>query len=106
MGGTAGQVVIFELGESAVERPLQVIKSDLVTEKEGFAWKGHSALDARAGDVKLPAGFQPRCVLQVRYVTSDKRLAKKYVRARVRAFCGMKPRKFLATSFPMISTCG
>ena len=66
MGGTAGQVVIFELGESAVERPLQVIKSDLVTEKEGFAWKGHSALDARAGEVKLPAGFQPRCVLQVR----------------------------------------
>lgn len=65
VGGTAGQVVVFELGEAASERPLQVIKSDLVTEKEGFAWKGHSALDARAGDVKMPPGFQPRCVLQV-----------------------------------------
>ena len=65
VGGTAGQVVVFELSEAAAERPLQVVRSDLVTEKEGFAWKGHSALDTRAGDVKMPPGFQPRTVLQV-----------------------------------------
>jgi lethal(2) giant larvae protein len=65
VGGTAGQVIVLELSEAAAEKPVLHVKSDLVTEKEGFAWKGHSALDVRAGDLKMAAGYQPRCVLQV-----------------------------------------
>jgi lethal(2) giant larvae protein len=65
IGGTAGQVVVCELAEHAKEKALTVLKSDLVTEKEGFAWKGHSSLTVRSNALKLEAGYQPSCVLQV-----------------------------------------
>jgi lethal(2) giant larvae protein len=37
----------------------------VVTEKEGFMWKGHKALELRAGPIKQEAGFQPVLVLQI-----------------------------------------
>ena len=36
-----------------------------VTEKEGFIWKGHSALTVRSTELKMTSGFQPSCVLQI-----------------------------------------
>ena len=64
VGGTAGQVVvasIMDQGESATV----VCKAETVTEKEGFVWKGHKALDTKSGSIKQPAGFQPKVVLQI-----------------------------------------
>lgn len=66
IGGTAGQVVICDLKDEANDKAvLQVVKADLVTEKEGFTWKGHSALTVRSNELKLTPGFQPRFVVQV-----------------------------------------
>merc|ERR1719394_2280760 len=66
IGGTAGQVIICDLvGEAKEDADVPVIKSDLVTEKEGFTWKGHQALLARPGPFKMPQGFQPRAFVQI-----------------------------------------
>jgi len=66
IGGTAGQVIICDLASEAGEdADVPVIKSDLVTEKEGFTWKGHQALLARPGPFKMPVGFQPRAFVQI-----------------------------------------
>ena len=67
VGGTAGQVVTFELnmeGEPK-EESVGAIPCTLVTEKDGFTWKGHTALAVKSNDVKIPLGFQPSSILQV-----------------------------------------
>merc|ERR1712223_1426124 len=64
--GTAGQVIICDLvSEAGEDADAPVIKSDLVTEKEGFTWKGHQALVVRPGPFKMPTGFQPRAFVQI-----------------------------------------
>ncbi|XP_059094982.1 lethal(2) giant larvae protein-like isoform X2 [Tigriopus californicus] len=65
VGGTAGQVLVCELQDQAVEAKMLPIKVDLVTEKEGFAWKGHAALTIRTNEIKMEPGYQPSCVIQV-----------------------------------------
>ena len=66
VGGTAGQVLLCDLcDEDSDKKEVDVIKSDLVTEKEGFTWKGHSALVIKAVPVKIAAGFQPNSIMQV-----------------------------------------
>ena len=67
VGGTAGQVVIFDLNMEGdpKEETLNVVKADLVTEKEGFIWKGHTMLTIKNNEVKIPLGFQPSSVLQI-----------------------------------------
>ena len=66
VGGTAGQVVVLEVSAEASDVKLTAIKADLVTEKEGFAWKGHSALSVKPDEVKLEAGhYHPKFVLQM-----------------------------------------
>jgi lethal(2) giant larvae protein len=71
VGGTAGQVVICKLaggttaddGNNAIAK---VCKADIVTEKEGFTWKGHQPLAVRAGTLKHEeGGWQPQVVLQI-----------------------------------------
>ena len=66
VGGTAGQFVVCDLAkEAGDDADVPVIKSDLVTEKEGFVWKGHQPLLIRAGPFKMPLGFQPRAIVQI-----------------------------------------
>ncbi len=66
VGGTAGQVLICDLvDEDNDKKEVDVIKSDLVTEKEGFTWKGHNALVIKAVPVKIAAGFQPSSIMQI-----------------------------------------
>ena len=66
IGGTAGQVLVFDLASEAgtEDQDIPVIKADLVTEKEGFTWKGHQPLVARAGPFKMAQGFQPKIIAQ------------------------------------------
>ncbi len=48
-----------------------MIKTDLVTEKEGFAWKGHSPMEPRGQSESSKAatapsaGFRAHCLLQI-----------------------------------------
>ena len=46
---------------------LTLKKSFQVTEKEGFTWKGHSALTVRSNEIKMASGYQPSCVVQVEF---------------------------------------
>ena len=67
VGGTAGQVVSFDLnveGEPK-EETITATLSTLVTDKDGFTWKGHAALAVKPNDVKIPVGFQPSSILQL-----------------------------------------
>jgi len=64
IGGTAGQVIAATVGDQE-ESATIVCRADTVTEKEGFTWKGHKPLDIKTGAIKQPAGFQPKCVLQI-----------------------------------------
>ena len=93
VGGTAGQIIVCELTASAEDvegenkAAVNCVKTDLVTEKEGFVWKGHSPLQIRTGDVKMDKVrakafndkglllsfslpfqttlFRPKCVVQI-----------------------------------------
>ena len=65
VGGTAGQVLVYEIAEEAAEKTVPFIKADLVTEAEGFTWKGHSTLTPKSGEMNLEAGYQAKCVLQI-----------------------------------------
>ena len=65
IGGTAGQVVILQLERDAREQEVKSLPLNLVSDREGFVWKGHEALQVAVGDVKFAAGFQPVCVVQL-----------------------------------------
>ena len=64
VGGTAGQVVVANMKEQS-EAATVVCRAETVTEKEGFVWKGHKALDIKSGNIKAARGFQPELVLQI-----------------------------------------
>ncbi|XP_032816849.2 lethal(2) giant larvae protein homolog 1 isoform X1 [Petromyzon marinus] len=65
VAGTAGQVLIMELGDEAAVQEIAVVTVDLLKEREGFAWKGHERLVVRPGPRTLPAGYRPGLLLQV-----------------------------------------
>jgi len=64
VGGTAGQVLVCERAVAGEVMPV-VCRAETVTEKEGFTWKGHKALEVRHDSIKCEAGLQPSAILQV-----------------------------------------
>lgn len=65
VGGTAGQMVVFELQDKAAELSVPNVKLNLVDDKDGFVWKGHGALPVKSGKLKFNAGYQPTSLLQI-----------------------------------------
>lgn len=78
VGGTAGQVVVFELatvGERAVAEgghspAVTHLKLNLVDEKDSFVWKGHGPLPVRSAKQLKSSntavgGYQPTTLLQI-----------------------------------------
>lgn len=65
LGGTAGQVIVVQLERDARELEVKSQPLNLVSDREGFIWKGHDALPVADGDVKFAAGFQPVCLMQL-----------------------------------------
>ena len=63
IGGTGGQVLLCSLGDAASD-PFKVCQAEIVTEKEGFAWKGHQPLIVKTS-AKQEVGWQPRTILQI-----------------------------------------
>ena len=45
--------------------PFQAIPMNLVSDCDGFAWKGHSELGLVSGKQNFPPGFQPSMILQI-----------------------------------------
>ena len=59
-------MILFKLSDDAKEdADIPVIKSDLVTENEGFKWKGHQPLVVKADKFKMPQGFKPASILTI-----------------------------------------
>src|SRR5699024_4180160 len=65
VGGAAGQVVLFELDNRAVDGGISRVEMKIIDDKDGFVWKGHGALPVRAASPKAGAGFQLSSLLQI-----------------------------------------
>lgn len=70
VAGTAGHVIIARLEHSTKEQPLKVTTMNLVSDRDGFIWKGHDQLNVKSQLLKedaLPVadGLQVASVLQV-----------------------------------------
>ena len=58
VGGTAGQVMVMQLAEETKNDKMVVCKAEMVTEREGFVWKGHKPLTIKTKAISQPAGLQ------------------------------------------------
>ena len=63
--GTSGHVLVakFETTSSSID--LQPITMNIVSDHDGFVWKGHDKLTLRTNPITQPAGFQIQSLLQV-----------------------------------------
>ncbi|XP_017110995.1 lethal(2) giant larvae protein isoform X1 [Drosophila elegans] len=48
VGGTAGQIVIADFNDAPEKVPLKYCSMNLVSDRDGFVWKGHDQLNVRA----------------------------------------------------------
>ncbi|XP_076275605.1 LLGL domain-containing protein l(2)gl isoform X3 [Rhynchophorus ferrugineus] len=65
VAGTAGQVIIAKFDTEVLDGPLKVTTMNIVSDRDGFVWKGHSQLAPKTGDVHQVRGFQATGVLQL-----------------------------------------
>ncbi|OTF81270.1 lethal(2) giant larvae-like protein, partial [Euroglyphus maynei] len=65
IGGTAGQMIIFEFNEKATEISPNFIEIRIIEEKDSFVWKGHGCLPVRKSNIKFSSGFQPTSFVQI-----------------------------------------
>ncbi|XP_061455140.1 lethal(2) giant larvae protein homolog 1 isoform X1 [Rhineura floridana] len=64
VAGTAGQVLVMELGDEKSEHMINVAVVDLLQDREGFTWKGHDRLSPKNGSLSFAPGFQPSALVQ------------------------------------------
>uniref|UniRef100_A0A6Q2Z5P4 Lethal giant larvae homologue 2 domain-containing protein n=1 Tax=Esox lucius TaxID=8010 RepID=A0A6Q2Z5P4_ESOLU len=64
VAGTAGQVIVLGLSDERSDHMIDVSTVDLLQDLEGFTWKGHDRLEARANPTPFPPGFQPLVLVQ------------------------------------------
>lgn len=65
VAGTAGQVVVLRAEREDRELEVSSTTVNVVSDHDGFVWKGHEALGKREGEVTFPPGFQPIAVMQI-----------------------------------------
>lgn len=65
VSGTAGQTIIAKFDTEVLEGPLKVSSMNIVSDRDGFVWKGHAQLSPKQGTIAQPRGFQANAVLQV-----------------------------------------
>ncbi|CAM1322647.1 LLGL1 (predicted), partial [Pycnogonum litorale] len=65
VAGTAGQVVVFNVNNEEVEKELETVPVNIVEDRDGFHWKGHDAVAAKSGTIKMNPGFQPTVIVQI-----------------------------------------
>lgn len=65
VAGTAGQVVVLRAEREERELEVNSTTVNVVSDRDGFVWKGHEALGKKEGEVTFPAGFQPVAVIQI-----------------------------------------
>ncbi|KAL3273313.1 hypothetical protein HHI36_014764 [Cryptolaemus montrouzieri] len=65
IAGTAGQVLIAKFDTEVLEEPLKVTTMNIVNDRDGFVWKGHSQLTPKSEDIRQNRGFQCTSFLQL-----------------------------------------
>ncbi|XP_074039294.1 LLGL domain-containing protein l(2)gl isoform X1 [Leptinotarsa decemlineata] len=65
VAGTAGQVVIAKFDTEVLDVPLKVSSMNIVSDRDGFVWKGHGQLSPKQGILHQPRGFQATSILQL-----------------------------------------
>ena len=65
IGGTSGQVVILQFEREEREIEIKSVTVNIVSDRDGFVWKGHEALNVKGGNIKFAPGFQTQCVMQL-----------------------------------------
>ncbi|XP_050298869.1 lethal(2) giant larvae protein homolog 1 [Anthonomus grandis grandis] len=65
VAGTAGQVIIAKFDTEVLDGPLKVVSMNIVSDRDGFVWKGHSQLAPRTGNIHQVRGFQATTLLQL-----------------------------------------
>lgn len=49
VAGTAGQLVVAKFDTEVLDGPVKVTTMNIVNDRDGFAWKGHSQLSTKQG---------------------------------------------------------
>jgi len=65
VAGTAGQVVVLRAEREEREIEVSSTTVNVVSDHDGFVWKGHEALGKKEGETTFAAGFQPVAVVQI-----------------------------------------
>ncbi|XP_072398272.1 lethal(2) giant larvae protein [Diabrotica undecimpunctata] len=65
VSGTAGQTVVAKFDTEVLEGPLKVSSMNIVSDRDGFVWKGHGQLTPKQGSISQSRGFQATAILQV-----------------------------------------
>ncbi|CAG9865318.1 unnamed protein product [Phyllotreta striolata] len=65
VSGTAGQTIVAKFDTELLEAPLKVSTMNIVSDRDGFVWKGHGQLTPKQGTIAQSRGFQANSILQV-----------------------------------------
>ncbi|KAF5287521.1 hypothetical protein FQA39_LY04149 [Lamprigera yunnana] len=65
VAGTAGHLVIAKFDTEILMGELKVTTMNIVSDRDGFIWKGYDQLTPRSGEIHQPRGFQATSILQL-----------------------------------------
>ncbi|XP_072932199.1 lethal(2) giant larvae protein homolog 1 isoform X2 [Epargyreus clarus] len=65
IGGAAGHIVIASLKTTSNTAEVKSISVNIVSDRDGFVWKGHDQLTLRSGALTFPQGYQATAVAQL-----------------------------------------
>ncbi|XP_073945065.1 LOW QUALITY PROTEIN: LLGL domain-containing protein l(2)gl [Choristoneura fumiferana] len=65
IGGAAGHIVIASLKTTANTAEVKSVSVNIVSDRDGFVWKGHDQLTLRPGALTFPQGYQATSVVQL-----------------------------------------
>ncbi|XP_028172774.1 lethal(2) giant larvae protein isoform X4 [Ostrinia furnacalis] len=65
IGGAAGHIVIASLKNTPNTSEVKSVSVNIVSDRDGFVWKGHDQLTLRSGALTFPQGYQATSVVQL-----------------------------------------
>ncbi|CAH2980453.1 unnamed protein product [Chilo suppressalis] len=65
VGGAAGHIVIASLKNTPNTSEVKSVSVNIVSDRDGFVWKGHDQLTLRSGALTFPQGYQATSVVQL-----------------------------------------
>ncbi|XP_053607282.1 lethal(2) giant larvae protein homolog 1 isoform X2 [Plodia interpunctella] len=65
IGGAAGHIVIACLKTTANTSEVKGLSVNIVSDRDGFVWKGHDQLTLKTGAISFPQGYQTTSVVQL-----------------------------------------